>query len=79
MTIGSRINSLRTSKGITQAQLAEKLGVSFQAVSNWERDEHLPDTDKLASIARALDSTVASLMGEDRGAPARLEHGRPLF
>ena len=44
MSIGSNISGLRKAKKLTQEKLAEKLGVTFQAVSSWERDEYLPET-----------------------------------
>ena len=39
MSIGENITRIRKEKNLTQEQLAEKLGVTFQAVSSWERDE----------------------------------------
>ena len=50
---------------MTQAAVAERLDVSFQAVSAWERDEYLPDTDKLVRLAEALDTSVTYLL-EDK-------------
>ena len=66
MSVGSRIYQKRKLLDMTQNQLAEAVGVSFQAVSAWERDEYLPDTQKLPDIARALGTTAASLLGEDK-------------
>lgn len=43
MNIGSTISELRKKANMTQSEVAEQLGVSFQAVSKWERDESLPD------------------------------------
>ena len=43
MSIGSNLIAARKAKGFTQEQLAERLGVSFQAVSAWERDAYLPE------------------------------------
>lgn len=65
MSIGSRISRRRRTQGMTQNELAEKVGVTFQAVSSWERDEHAPDTDKLKLIAKALEVKVAFLLGEE--------------
>lgn len=50
--------------GMTQQLLAEKMDVSFQAVSSWERDEFLPDTSKLKTLAAALKTSVSYLMEE---------------
>ena len=40
MSIGSNIRSLREERRFTQEQVADKLGITFQAVSSWERDEY---------------------------------------
>ena len=68
MQIGERIQKLRKKQGLTQASLAERLFVTPQAVSQWERDITIPDTDKLADIAAALHTTVNKLTdGEAAG------------
>ena len=64
MSIGSNIAALRRRNGMTQEQLAEKLAVSFQAVSAWERDEHLPELRKLVALARILDTSLDALVDE---------------
>lgn len=46
-----RLKSLRKSKGFTQQQLAEKLGVKKQSVSNWENDNIVPSVEMLVKIA----------------------------
>ena len=65
MDVGSRIAEYRKRHSITQAQLAEKVGVTFQAVSSWERGECKPDLERLSLVAEALDTTIAGLT-EDR-------------
>lgn len=47
MTIADRIQGLRKSKGISQEQLADVVGVSRQAVSKWESEQTVPDLDKI--------------------------------
>lgn len=49
--IGNKIKSLRKKNGLTQEQLAEKIGVSFQAVSKWENDIALPDITLIPVLA----------------------------
>ena len=66
MTIGQRIKAARKNAGLTQEQLAEKLHVTFQAVSSWETGAFVPDTYNLIELARQLDVSVSSLV-EDRG------------
>ena len=54
MSIGSNIRSLREERGLTQEQVADKIGITFQAVSSWERDEYKPDLDKLLKLAEVF-------------------------
>ena len=61
-TIGYQIQSLRKSKGYTQNQLGDMVGVSFQAVSKWERGETLPDIATFATLAEVLDTTIDNLL-----------------
>lgn len=51
MTFAERLTNARKEKGFTQSDVAEKLNVSFQAVSLWERGETTPEIDKLVDIA----------------------------
>ena len=55
MTYGAKIRQSREQKGMTQEELAEKLGVSRQAVSKWEGDLSQPAAAKLAALAALLD------------------------
>ena len=57
-TVGNQIAMLRKQKGLTQNELGERLGISFQAVSKWERGETLPDTAILLDLAEVLETTV---------------------
>lgn len=56
--VGAQIARLRKEKGLTQNDLGDRLGVSFQAVSKWERGETLPDTAILLDLANALGTSV---------------------
>lgn len=56
--VGEQIAVLRKSKGITQSELGERIGISFQAVSKWERGETLPDITILPDLAKILETTV---------------------
>ena len=60
-TLGRRIAKARKAAGLSQAQLAEELNVSFQAVSLWENDKTLPDTANLIQAAKVLGVSVSSL------------------
>ena len=79
MSIGSVIANRRKDLGITQGALAEKLDVSFQAVSLWERDESLPDTDRLQDIAAALSIRVSELFEEEGVEPSHWDLKDEMF
>lgn len=61
--IGKRIKNMREKNGLTQKELAEKLGVSRQALSNYESDKRLPDIYVVAQMADVFSVTVDSLIG----------------
>ena len=61
--IGNRLFELRKKSGISQEEFADKLNVSRQAVSKWERGEALPDTDNLISIAKLYNVSLDELVG----------------
>lgn len=67
MSIGSNISGLRKAKKLTQEKLAEKLGVTFQAVSSWERDEYLPETANLLKLAEVFDVPASAIIEDKRG------------
>lgn len=62
MTIGESIRYHRKKLNLTQAQLAERLNVTPQAVSKWENDTGLPDITMAAPLARALGTTTDELL-----------------
>ena len=55
MTYGEKITKLRKEKGLTQAELGEKLHVTFQAVSKWERGSSTPDFETVCLLAKFFD------------------------
>lgn len=61
MSIGERIIELRSLSGLSQNQLSKLMGVSRQAVSKWETDQSVPDTQKLIYLAEILDTDVEYL------------------
>ena len=70
-TLGKRIAALRHEKELKQDELAEKLGVSAQAVSKWENDQTCPDISLLPLLAKTLDVSVDELLsGKQENTPA---------
>lgn len=59
--MGKKIAELRKEKNMTQSEFAEKIGISFQAVSNWERGNSMPDIAKLKDIANIFEVTLDEL------------------
>ena len=65
MTLGEKIWRLRESRNMSQEELAEKLGVSRQTVSNWENDKAVLDAEKLATLCSVFGvSADDMLIGE---------------
>lgn len=62
MTLGQRIQEGRTALGLSQEGLGEKLGVSRQAVSKWEADAAVPDTDKLIALSKLFGMSLNELL-----------------
>lgn len=62
--IGKKIVSLRKQKNMTQMELADRMGISFQAVSNWERGNSMPDISKLPELAEIFEVSLDELLGE---------------
>ena len=65
MTTGQLIKAARKKAGMTQAELADKLGIPYQSVSQWERDTRNPKHETLQRIARALGVSLLSLIDWD--------------
>lgn len=65
-TIGSFIAALRKANGMTQQELADRLGVSNKAVSRWERDENAPDLSLIPAIAEIFGVTCDELLKGER-------------
>ena len=62
MNMADRIQHLRKSKGISQEELADKVGVSRQAVSKWESEQSTPDIEKVILLSDFFDVTTDYLL-----------------
>ena len=75
MKIGENIRALRLHKGLTQEQVAQQLGVTYQAVSKWENGTNTPDIALLPEIASLFGVTIDALFNQDAASPLE---GLPL-
>ena len=71
MTFGEKLQSLRQKAGMSQDALAERLNVSRQAVSRWERDETMPETEKVVLIADLFGVSTDYLLRQEERKTAR--------
>ena len=66
--VAKNIKIARAKCNMTQMDLADEMGVSYQAVSNWERGNSMPDISKLPDLCKILDLKFEELVGEDTDA-----------
>lgn len=69
--LADRLVALRKENGYSQEVLAEKLGLSRQSISKWERAEASPDTDNLIALAEIYHMTLDELLGNGESAPKK--------
>lgn len=62
--VARNIKNARTKMNMTQMNLADEMGVSYQAVSNWERGNSMPDISKLPELCKILNISFEELVGE---------------
>lgn len=74
MTTGQRIRAARTSKGMTQAELADRLGIPYQSIGQWERDVRKPKYETLCRIAKALEVSVSDICSIEQIGSSALQH-----
>lgn len=67
MEFGEKVKAVRTKAGLTQEQFAQRLGVTRQAVSNWENGRNLPDIEVVIAMSRTFGVSLDELIlgGED--------------
>ena len=79
-TMGEMIAALRKEKGMTQSDLANKMGVTDKAVSKWERDLSCPDVSTLPRLAEVFEISVDELMqGKTEGTAEKKEDIQELI
>lgn len=78
--IGSFLKELRTEKGLTQEQLAEKLGVSNRSVSRWETGSTMPDITLLVELAEFYNMDIKEIIdGERKSESMEMEEKQTLL
>lgn len=65
MNIGNRLKIYRNACSLTQGEVADKLGVTRQAISNWERGQSIPDLEMLQKISLLYNIKLEKLLEED--------------
>ena len=73
MTTGERIREARMRAGLTQADLARKLGISYQSIGQWERNGRNPKYETMQKIAEALGLTMNDLFEIPKSLPGLID------
>ncbi len=74
MAFAEKLKSIRKQAGMSQEQLAEKLGVSRQAVAKWETNAGIPDIENIMAISALFDISIDELRSNERGAKNPTEY-----
>lgn len=69
MTFADNIRHARSKLGLSQEELAEKVGVSRTTVTQWERGDYLPKLERMAKLSEALETTPGVLLSYELGEP----------
>lgn len=78
-TFGFRLCQLRKKNGITQKDLAQKLGVHITTIKNWEGGNCYPDAKNICALADLLHVSADSLLGREEGATVSLAEAPPVL
>lgn len=74
MTFAEKLKSIRKQAGMSQEQLAEKLGVSRQAITKWETDAGIPDIQNLMAISTLFDISIDEMLSNKKGVNKKTEY-----
>ena len=78
MSIGDNIKKLRKSRGLTQVQLADRIGTTQKVITDYETGRSKPPRKRLPQLAKFFNITVDELIGDDELQPADLQTGQKL-
>jgi len=79
MTLGEKLNLLRKSNGMSQEELASQITVSRQAVSKWELNESVPDTENLIRISEIFQVSIDFLVNDKIETPSEVPIVKETF
>lgn len=79
MTLGEKLNMLRKSNGMSQEELASQITVSRQAVSKWELNESVPDTENLIRISEIFHVSIDFLVNDKIETPSEVPIVKKTF
>lgn len=79
MTFSEHIKQLRTEHNLTQEEVAQKLHVTRQTISNWENGNNYPDLDTLTAISKLYDISVDELLDGDKKLTSNIQRAFSLF
>ena len=65
MTLGEKLQKLRKSKGMSQEELASKITVSRQAISKWELNTAIPDTENIIQLSKLFEVSADYLLNDN--------------
>lgn len=74
MTFAEKLRNIRRQAGMSQEQLAEKLGVSRQAVTKWETDAGIPDIENIMAVSALFDISIDELFSNEKGTKKPTEY-----
>lgn len=74
MTFGEKLKMVRKQAGMSQEKLAEKLGVSRQAVTKWETDTGIPDIENIMAVSSLFDLSIDELLSNERGVKKQADY-----
>lgn len=74
MTFAEKLKFIRKQAGMSQEQLAEKLGVSRQAITKWETDAGIPDIQNLMAISTLFDISIDEMLSNKKGVNKKTEY-----
>lgn len=74
MTFAEKLRTIRKQTGMSQEKLAEKLGVSRQAITKWETDAGIPDIENIMAISSLFHISIDELLGNENKETPRTDY-----